>query len=179
VNKLSITWVFVVVIAMGASAHAQTHSPSKAKQATGGAASMAHKSPAIVPAGDVKWGPAPDAFPSGAQMAVIAGDPSKAGAPFVVRLKMPDAYTIAPHWHPTDENVTVLSGTFQAAMGEKLDESAMKDLETGSFALLPAKMAHYARAKGETIVQVHAMGPFVITYVNPNDDPRKKKTTTN
>ena len=28
--------------------------------------------------------------------------------------------------------------------------------------------------KGETIVQVHGMGPFEIHFVNPADDPTKK-----
>ena len=32
------------------------------------------------------------------------------------------------------------------------------------------------RAKGETVFQVYGMGPFGITYVDPNDDPRRKKT---
>jgi hypothetical protein len=27
---------------------------------------------------------------------------------------------------------------------------------------------------GETIVQVHAIGPWGLTYVNPKDDPRNK-----
>ncbi len=39
---------------------------------------------------------------------------------------------------------------------------------------MPKQMHHFATAKGETIVQVHAMGPFVLNYVDPADDPRKK-----
>ena len=38
---------------------------------------------------------------------------------------------------------------------------------------MPKKAAHYVMAKGETVVQVHAMGPFVVNYVNPADDPSK------
>jgi quercetin dioxygenase-like cupin family protein len=103
---------------------------------------------------------------------VVSGDPGKAG-PFAVRLKMPTGYKIAPHWHPTDEHVTVLSGTLALGMGEKFDKAAMKDLPAGGYGRLPAEMRHFAMAKTAAIVQVHGMGPFVLTYVNPADDPSK------
>jgi quercetin dioxygenase-like cupin family protein len=121
----------------------------------------------------LQWGPAPPSLPAGAQAAVLDGDPSKAGL-FVVRLKFPDGYTVPPHWHPTDEHAVVISGTIMMAMGSKIDEAAMHAMTAGSYAKLPRKSPHYVRAKGETIVQVTAMGPFQVTYVNANDDPRKK-----
>jgi quercetin dioxygenase-like cupin family protein len=92
----------------------------------------------------------------------------------VVRLKMPAGYKIAPHWHPTDEHVTVISGTFALGMGEKFDQKTMKDLPAGGYALLPADMRHFALAKTNSTVQVHGMGPFALTYVNPADDPSKR-----
>ncbi len=116
---------------------------------------------------------APPSFPAGAQMAVLSGDPSKAG-PFTIRAKFPDGYKIMPHWHPTDENVTVLEGSFAMGTGEKFDQSAAHEMTVGSFVRMPKGTRHYAWAKGETVIQVHADGPFVITYVNPNDDPRKQ-----
>jgi quercetin dioxygenase-like cupin family protein len=122
---------------------------------------------------ELKWGPAPPVFEKGAEMAVVSGDPSKA-APFVVRLKIPAGYKINPHFHPTDENVTVISGTFAAAMGDKFDPAAMKVMPAGSFALMPAQMHHYAMAKTAAVVQVHAVGPFALTYVNAADDPTKR-----
>ena len=122
---------------------------------------------------DVKWGPAPPSLPAGAQFAVLSGDPTKAG-PFTIRLKAPDGYKIMPHWHPTDENVTVLEGTFVMGIGEKFDEAAAHKMTAGSFVTMPKGTRHYALAKGETVVQVHSVGPFVINYVNPNDDPRKQ-----
>src|SRR5436190_3578222 len=119
------------------------------------------------------WGPAPPVFPAGAKMAVLQGDPSKAEI-FTVRLEFPDGYTLAPHFHPTDEGVTVISGTFLVGMGDKADFAQAKTLPTGGFVIAGANQHHYARAKGRTIVQVHAMGPFALTYVNPADDPQKK-----
>ena len=120
--------------------------------------------------GDIKWGPAPAVFPPGAEFAVMQGDPSKA-EPFTVRLRFPNGYRIPPHTHPTAENVTVLSGTFLAGMGAKFDESALKALGRDDFASIPADHAHYAMARGLTVVQVHAIGPFALTYVNPADTP--------
>ena len=120
------------------------------------------------------WGPAPAVFPAGAKMAVLQGDPSKSEL-FTVRLDMPDGYKIAPHWHPTDESVTVISGAFQIGMGDKADMSKSLTLKTGEFAIAGANMHHFAQAKGHTVVQVHAMGPFALTYVNAADDPTKKK----
>jgi anti-sigma factor ChrR (cupin superfamily) len=130
----------------------------------------------MVNAADIKWGEAPAKLEKGASFAVISGDPSQSG-PYVVRLKMPAGYKIAPHWHPTDENVTVLSGTFALGMGEKFDQAALKELPAGGFGLLPAEMRHFAMAKTEATVQVHGMGPFVLTYVNPADDPSTRATT--
>jgi quercetin dioxygenase-like cupin family protein len=116
------------------------------------------------------WGDPPPIFEKGAQFTVVSGDPGQAGL-YVVRLKMPAGYKIAPHWHPTDEHVTVLSGTFALGMGDAFDKAKMQELPAGGYALLPADMRHYAMAKTEAIVQVHGMGPFKLTYVNPADDP--------
>jgi quercetin dioxygenase-like cupin family protein len=122
----------------------------------------------------IQWADAPAIFPAGAKMAVLSGDPAKAG-PFVVRLKFPDGYRIMPHWHPTSENVTVLSGEFRVAMGNKFDESQTKALPAGSYAVVPAHHNHYGMTKGETELQINSTGPFKLVYVNPADNPAKKK----
>ena len=123
-------------------------------------------------AAEVKWGPAPPSVPRGVQLAVISGNPAAAG-PFVIRLKLPAGQRIAPHWHPGDEHVTVLTGNVAFGMGEKFDQSAMKELSPGGYALMPAEMRHFAMAKSAAVLQVHGMGPFVLNYVNPGDDPSK------
>ena len=119
----------------------------------------------------LKWGAAPPVFEPGAQMAVLQGDPSKAGEEFTVRLRLPSGYKIAPHTHPTAENITVIEGTFLVGMGSTLDRTKMMALPRGAFVSAPAEHAHYAVARGETVVQVHAIGPFALTYVNPADAP--------
>jgi hypothetical protein len=120
----------------------------------------------------VKWGPAPPGLPAGAQAAVLTGDPTKNG-PHVIRVKFPDGYKVPAHWHPVDENVTVIQGALLIGEGEKFDESKLDELPAGSYMRMPKTMRHFARMKGETILQLHGTEPFEITYVNPADDPRK------
>lgn len=122
----------------------------------------------------LKWMPAPPALPKGAQLAVLSGDPHKAG-PFTIRLKAPAGYKIPAHNHPTAERVTVISGNFHFGMGDKLDEAKAEKLGSGGFVDLPAKMNHYALTSTETVVQIDSEGPFAITYVNPADDPSKSQ----
>lgn len=120
---------------------------------------------------ETKWKNGPASLPAGAKVAVLEGDPSKEG-PFAMRLWLPDGFKVPPHWHPKVERVTVLSGSFNLGMGEKFDQSATREMTVGTFGYWPAGMRHFAWAKGETVLQLHGIGPWVITYVNPADDPR-------
>jgi hypothetical protein len=126
----------------------------------------------MVSPADLKWADVPS-LPAGAKMAVIEGPPTEA-VPFTFRLKFPASYKIPPHAHPAIEHVTVISGTLNLGMGDKLDAAKTKPLSTGSVAIMPPKTNHFAWTKEETIVQVHGVGPWGLTYVNPADDPRKK-----
>jgi quercetin dioxygenase-like cupin family protein len=124
----------------------------------------------------LKWGAAPDAFPKGAQMAVVSGDPSKAEE-FEVQLSLPNGYKIPPHFHPTDELVEVKKGTFLVGMGDQFDRKKTAPMKVGDKATVPADHHHFGMAKGKTVVDVKAMGPFAMTYVNAADDPRKQGST--
>jgi quercetin dioxygenase-like cupin family protein len=125
----------------------------------------------VVPPDKVQWGPAPPSLPPGARVAVLEGDPSKPGA-FTMRLSLPDGYRIAPHFHSAAEHVTVLSGSFQVGMGETFDAGKLTTLSTGTFGMIPAGMRHFAQSKGATTLQLHGMGPWKLTYVNPADQPK-------
>lgn len=122
---------------------------------------------------DIKWGPPPPGFTSGAQFAVLSGDPSKPGM-FTIRIKMPAGYAVAPHWHPSDEIVTVIDGQMSLGMGDAIDKAKASSLKTGGYVMALAKMHHYAFTDSGATVQVTGTGPFAINYVNPKDDPRKK-----
>lgn len=137
-------------------------------------AGLAHaqqKAAAAKPA-KLTWGPVPPSLPAGARMAVVSGDPTKAG-PFTIDLAFPNGYKIPPHFHPAAEDVTVKSGTFLYGMGDKLDRKAMKPMKKGEHGSIPANMHHFAQAKGKTTVEVSSTGPFAINYVNPSEDPQK------
>lgn len=125
-------------------------------------------------ADEVQYGPAPAFVPSGAQLAVLEGNPMGSTGDFTVRLKMPDGYRFPPHWHPKRENVTVLSGTLKVGMGDRFDESKMMSFPAGSFAYLDPDMHHFVEASGDVVVQIHGESPLQINYVNPNDDPSRK-----
>jgi hypothetical protein len=122
----------------------------------------------------MQYGPPPPFIAPGATVAVIEGNPMATSGDFTVRLKMPDGYKIAPHWHPRRENVTVISGNFKVGMGDKFDESKMMTFPAGSFAYLDPDMHHCPMASGEAIVQVHGMSPLQFNYVNPAADPSKR-----
>ena len=113
-------------------------------------------------------------LPKGSQVAVVKGDPSKAGD-FIVRLKFPADFAVPPHSHPGDETVRIVSGgPLHYGMGEKIDMANSGTLEKGYHVTLMAGMNHWAHAPAATVVQVNGKGPFGITYANPADDPRKK-----
>ncbi|HKE41800.1 MAG TPA: cupin domain-containing protein [Casimicrobiaceae bacterium] len=133
----------------------------------------ATESDAFVNPKDIKWGPAPPSMPKGAKIAVLQGDPSKAG-PFVIRLMVPPGYKIPPHWHTQDESLTVISGTFSFGTGDKVETSKAHTLTAGAFHFLSGKDHHYLVAKSEAVIQVNGNGPFDMTYVNADDDPAKK-----
>jgi Domain of unknown function (DUF4437) len=123
---------------------------------------------------DIKWIDGPASLPPGAKMAVLEGDPTKEGA-FVLRVKMPDGFKIMPHTHPKDERVTVLSGILYMGMGEKFDESVSRAMPAGTYGRTAANAKHFGYVKGETVIQLHGSGPWAVNYLNPEDDPRKKK----
>jgi quercetin dioxygenase-like cupin family protein len=121
----------------------------------------------------VKWGDAPPSLPAGATWAVLEGDPTQAG-PFTFRVKVPGGFKMPPHKHPNIEHVTVISGAFHFGIGEQLDEAKVKAMPAGSFIVIPTNSPHYFVTKDETVVQVHGIGPWGITFVNPADDPRQR-----
>lgn len=118
--------------------------------------------PTIVTPDDLKWSPFPGL--PGAQVAVLYGDPNSSGS-YTIRLKLADGTKLAPHWHPDDERVTVLSGTFMVGLGDEMDASKMTALPAGSFVYLPAGIHHYAMAKGDVVIQSTGMGPFKMNVV--------------
>ena len=122
----------------------------------------------LLPADDVKWQPLPrhwiiGTLPAGVeltgQIAIIHGDPEKAGQPFIIRIKSPGNSVLPVHWHEFDENVTVLSGVWCVGTGDKIDPRACKDMPAGSFIFLPKRIHHWVITK-DNVIEVHGIGPF-------------------
>jgi hypothetical protein len=120
----------------------------------------------------LEWGPQPPGLPAGARVAVVHGDPSKAG-PFTIRVDMPDGYQVKPHWHPTTERLSVLEGTLLVGDGREWSDKSLRPLRPGQGSTMAARHPHYVEAKGKTMLEIRSTGPFEITYVNTADDPRK------
>ena len=60
-------------------------------------------------------------------------------------------------------------------MGVTADQSKAQVLPAGSFFAMSPGMEHYVYADEETVLQLNSNGPWGLTYVNPNDDPRKSQ----
>ena len=130
--------------------------------------------PGAAKSSHAKWMPAPGLQP-GATMSVVKGDPGKAGSDFVINVKFPANYTIAPHHHPTDETVRVLgAGTLTYGMGDKINTASSASLTKGYHVTMQAGMNHWASTTDAVEISVSGKGPFEIVYVNPKDDPRTK-----
>ena len=124
----------------------------------------------------ISWGSGPASLSPGAQMAVLEGDPAKAG-PFTLRLKFPANYKVSPHWHPADEHVTVIAGTLYLALGDQMSQPQEKKvLPAGSFRIVSAKAHHFGWTQEDGVtLQLHGWGPWEVHYLNPSDDPRNSR----
>ncbi len=109
------------------------------------------------------------------RFASLEGDPMKPGAPFTIVLGCSDGYKAAPHWHPADENLAVLSGTFALGTGDKFDPAGLQEMPTGSYGFMPRQMHHFGLCKGETRVLVYGTGPFQINFIGASA-PEKPST---
>lgn len=171
---MKLHWLALASIGIALSAAALAEdTTTKADAAAGQPATSAAEHRVFTPA-DIKWVDAPPALPKGAKMAVLLGDPMAPGL-FTMRIKVPAGYKVPPHFHPADENMTVLSGDVHMALGDTWDETKGHVLPVGAFATMPTGVHHYAWSKKGAVFQIHAMGPWGITYLNPADDPRNGK----
>jgi quercetin dioxygenase-like cupin family protein len=127
----------------------------------------------------MSWAPAPNMLPPGAMISVLYGDPGATSGNFVARLKVPAGYHVPPHSHPTDENLTVVSGSMLYGVGDQADKAKAAELPVGTYVFLPGNHPHTVWAGDQGFVlEIQAQGPFDITYVNPGDDPRKEMAQT-
>jgi quercetin dioxygenase-like cupin family protein len=110
------------------------------------------------------WRDGPPTLPKGAKVAALEGDSRKEGM-FTIRIKIPAGSSLAPHTHPADERVTVMSGAVQIGFGRLADRSRTNRLRAGSFYINPAGKEHFLFFPEETIVQITGMGPWKLDFV--------------
>jgi quercetin dioxygenase-like cupin family protein len=134
-----------------------------------GMADAQHADHQMTTPAELKW--APLAAVSGAQIAVIEGPLDQAGMPFTARIKFPANSKVPPHWHATTEHATVISGVLNMGVGDKLDTSKTQALGPGSVSIMQPGTHHFAWFGEETVLQLHGIGPWTVSYVNPADDP--------
>jgi len=122
----------------------------------------------------LKWVDLPS-LPPGAKIAIMEG-PMSESVPFTARVRVPANYRVPAHWHPVIEHVTVLSGTLYMGLGKVLDVTKGMAVPAGGFAVMQPKTPHFAYTTNEPVeFQLHGVGPWGITYINPADDPRKRQ----
>jgi ketosteroid isomerase-like protein/quercetin dioxygenase-like cupin family protein len=106
-------------------------------------------------------------FDPGVKLAVLSGDPGAKG-PYVLRLQFPAGYRFPVHWHPGVENLTVVSGQFQLAMGNTADWATLKTYGPGDFLYIPPRHAHFGGSGAQgSVVQLHGVGPFQVILGPP------------
>jgi len=124
---------------------------------------------------DIDWKPFA-AFPPSARLAVVVGDPTKAG-PYVIRVKVPSGVKLMPHKHPEDRVYTIISGVFYIGLGDQFDANKLQAYPPGSVIVLPGKTPHFHWARsGEYVSQVQGIGPLGLEYLDSRDDPRNKSS---
>jgi len=132
-----------------------------------------HPGHAMVTPDQIQW-QVIGSLPPGAKVAVLEGDPAKAGD-FTFRVELPANYVVPRHTHPTVERVTVLQGTFYLGIGEVFERDKAQALPAGSLAIMDTGVPMFAYTGEEPVVfQVNGTGPWGIDYLDPADDPRKK-----
>jgi hypothetical protein len=101
----------------------------------------------------------------GVERAILYGDPTVAGAPFAFRLRITGAFEMGPHTHPVPEHMTVLAGRFFVGVGDVVDRAQAVEYGPGSYVVVDAGVPAYMWSEGETIVQVHGVGPLQTVMV--------------
>jgi hypothetical protein len=174
--KHSAIWVFLGLSTISALLLAQQKSEVP-KLAQNGAAKFYSIAPSQLkwtdpPAGVARGTPSVEPG-SPLRYAAMHGDPLKPGSPFAIRLRCSDGYKAAPHWHPGDENIIVLQGTFSVGTGDRFDVGRTQDIPTGGYGFVPGRMNHFAVCKGETDILVYGIGPRINNWVSVSSGSSK------
>ena len=144
------------------------------------AATAGDLQPARVTAEEIPWPGGSSrvegtAMRTGLQTLVVAGN-AKGDGLYTMMFSLPANTKIPPHSHPDVRSCFVLSGTWYFAYGDARDEAQLKALPPGSHYTEPAGTNHFAETRSEPVIaECTAIGPTGTTFVNPEDDPRRRQ----
>jgi hypothetical protein len=62
------------------------------------------------------------------------------------------------------------------AHGEKYDASELIELKAGAHSMVPATMRHFGLHRAGNVIEVFGEAPFVVKFVNREDDPKRAKS---
>jgi hypothetical protein len=148
-----------MIATVGATAPFLSASPlllEQQKEGTHGAAeSSSHQHHVVVPL-----------YRAGKLIEHVSGDPAQVGSHVILRILNDDGFIVFPHRHPTDEHITVVQGTWYLGPGETFDRNLLEEMPIGAYGMVPKGMAHFAWSRGETIIQVHGIGPGTVNLID-------------
>lgn len=125
----------------------------------------------------IVWTDAPPSLPAGSKIAVLEGNPRAEGM-FTMRVRVPAGASLAPHWHPRDERVTILAGSAELGFGSVADAKKTVRYGAGSFYVNPPRVMHFLFFPEETEMQMTGIGPWEIHTTEPVSETPATATLT-
>lgn len=105
---------------------------------SGASEAAAPETPLVLAVGDpaLKWGPCPQPFMPGCEIAVLHGDTERPNAD--VFLRVPSGYRLPPHTHSSAERMVLVTGELKV----RYQNAAPSTLNAGDYAFGPAGRPH-------------------------------------
>lgn len=134
-NVSKVPWSAFIALALAASCADPAGDAGPQAQAPAGEAPLTR----LAQDAALQWGPCPDIFPAGCEIAVLHGNPAQPNAD--VFLRVPGGYEIPAHSHTSAERMILVEGE----LGVHYQGTEEATLSTGEYAYGPAALPHSAR----------------------------------
>ena len=105
--------------------------------------------------------------PAGTKLTYLEGDAQTPDKVLTYAFKMPDGAWFPAHTHPSAARVFVMKGVLLLGEGASADRARARRISAGQVALVPAGVAHYEGAEGETVIIGVATGPWRTDFIKP------------
>jgi hypothetical protein len=125
----------------------------------------------VVRADAAPWRPCPPTLPPGCEMAVLDGNPQGADL-FTVRFRTSRALVMPPHWHPTDERVTIITGKAAVAFGADATRQDATEFGPADYYVNARHAVHSVWIESGTVLQITGIGPWQAISISEAAPPR-------